>query len=583
MKKMRKLMTVLLTFVMVLGLGVTAGAAETTYTITINSEREGHTYEAYQIFKGDLAGNVLSNIEWGDGISATAQLLDDLKADKTFGEGTDNIFNEITDFNDAAAIAEKLNNETDDSAKAQAFAKIVGKYLATIPSGTSTENKDEDNAGKTKNYTISGLEAGYYLVKDKDGNIPEQDAYTRFILQVVGDTSVKPKSDIPTIDKVIVDDAKEMETNEASIGDTVTYKLTSKVPDMTGYEKYYFIIHDTLSKGLTYDASKAQLTVKIGDDVLDATDDYTATATPVTDKDGNETGGTELKIVFKNFIQYKDNTVDKRDIVVTYNAILNEEANIGTANPNTVKLEYSNDPNFTYKGEDEPNPDEPDDNEPTGKTPEQVVETFTTGLTITKVGEDGKTPLAGAEFTLEGEGMNIVLVKEEKFTADVDGTWYKLKNGTYTETAPTGNDDKYDSTTIKYKREEVVTAKGIGKKEETVKGIVDNEKGTLTFTGLGAGTYTLTETKTPEGYNTIEPIIFTISFDTENKVFKCEDNANITLNTTNKMFETTIKNLPGSVLPGTGGIGTTIFYIAGTILVLAAAVLLITKRRMAQK
>ena len=102
--------------------------------------------------------------------------------------------------------------------------------------------------------------------------------------------------------------------------------------------------------------------------------------------------------------------------------------------------------------------------------------------------------------------------------------------------------------------------------------------GTVTFKGLGAGEYTITETKTLPGYNTIDPITFTLTFDAGTKTFK-SDNKNVTVGEDNTL-DTSIVNQKGSLLPSTGGIGTTIFYVVGGILVLAAVVLLVTKKRM---
>ena len=149
MKHMKKLTGVLLALVMTLSLATTAFADETTYSITINNSAEGHTYEAYQIFTGDLAEKdgkkVLSNIVWGRGISEAGK----------------------TALGDAAAKAETLKTEAD----AKAFAKEVAPYLTTAAGSANTVTD-----GK---YVISGLAAGYYLVKDKDDSLSgDADAYT---------------------------------------------------------------------------------------------------------------------------------------------------------------------------------------------------------------------------------------------------------------------------------------------------------------------------------------------------------------------------------------------------------------------
>ena len=178
--------------------------------------------------------------------------------------------------------------------------------------------------------------------------------------------------------------------------------------------------------------------------------------------------------------------------------------------------------------------------------------------------------------------MNIVLVTEEVFREAANGengAYYKLKDGTYTKEEPTeATRDKYESTTVKYAKSTVFTLKGTGQTETKVVGTVDSENGKLTFRGLGAGDYTLTESKTPAGYNTIAPIDFTISFDAATKKFTT-NNDTITVGTDNKLAAT-IVNKAGVQLPETGGIGTTIFYTLGAVLVVGAGVLLVTKKRM---
>lgn len=553
MKTVKRALALLLALTMLLAMGAVTVLAANTYTITISGGKvvSGHTYQAYQIFAGDLAQKdnktILSNIKWGNGVDGGA-LLAALKADTTFGSD----FSACTT---AAEVAEKLATYENDAEKTQQFAKLAGANLTATVAGTS--QWDETN----KKYTISGLDAGYYLVKD--ATVPTDDAYTRYILEVVHDVTVNPKTDVPTVDKKIKENNTTTTVNEASIGDTIDYVVTSRVPDMTGYNKYYFVLNDTMSKGLTFNANSVEVT--IGNTKL-GTDAYTVTPTT------NDDGTTTVKIVLNNFIQYKG----QKDavITVTYSATLNENAEVGkNPNVNEVKLTYSNNPNYNYTGGNEPGKDEP-----TGETPESKVETYTTELTITKTDSKGNI-LTGAEFTLTGESVNIVLVSKTEFTEDANGDYWKLKNDTYTKTAPANETkDQYASETTKYTKTTTFEAKGTDKTETTVKGYVDAE-GKITFRGLGAGTYTLTETATPAGYNTIAPITFTITFNKDTKTFS-SNNEQITVDGTTNTFFTTIVNNSGAELPSTGGVGTTIFYVLGGLLVVCAGVLLITKRRM---
>ena len=203
MKKMKKVMALLLSLVMVLAMSIATFASEgstgssTTYIITIDDSRSGHTYEAYQIFAGDLSANedgskILSNIVWGKGVTENGK----------------------TTLGDAAAKAKDLT-----TLNVVAFTKSVAEYL-------DSANKTESTF-KGTNYIISGLAAGYYLVKDKDNSLKnEDDYYTAYIMQVVGNVTATPKGDKPTLDKQI----KHNETNnwevvgDNQIGDTVEFR-----------------------------------------------------------------------------------------------------------------------------------------------------------------------------------------------------------------------------------------------------------------------------------------------------------------------------------------------------------------------
>ena len=148
--------------------------AATTYSITIDNAIEGHRYEAYQIFAGELStdGLSLSNIVWGSGVSEDGK----------------------NHFNDAKTKAETLKNEAD----AKVFAKEVSEYLTT-PAGRA-------NTVTNGKYVINNLTSGYYLIKDQDNSLNDKnDTYTSYILKVVKDISVKPKSDKPSSEKKVKD------------------------------------------------------------------------------------------------------------------------------------------------------------------------------------------------------------------------------------------------------------------------------------------------------------------------------------------------------------------------------------------
>lgn len=507
--------------------------------LTIPALAASHTYEIYQIFTGDVSGKTLSNVEWGENGTGTKgkSVADDvLNALAAVANGTD---------------AEKL-------AVIKNYVKLDSTAFRTVPKDVTDVNAE---------ISVDEIPAGYYLIKDKDNTQNgEGGFYTLYVVEVTdGTLSFKPKGDVPTVDKEILEKGKndtttEVKHNSASIGDTVNYEITGTMPsNIDAYQTYYYQFTDTLSKGLTFD-----------DDVTVTIDSTPVTTGFTVSHTTNETTGvTAIRITFANLKGISGVAITTNTkVVVTYSATLNENAVIaGNGNTNDVKLIYSNDPNHSGTGE----------NNPKGETPKDEVVTYTTELTITKHDGDGNI-LPGAAFTLSGKGVNIVLVTEEVFTQDDTGAYYKLNDGTYTKEKPTeATQDKYEDPTVKYAKSTVFTLKGAGQTETKVVGTVDSETGKLTFRGLGAGDYTLTESKTPAGYNTITPINFTITFNTDTKEF--ESTAPIQVESDNTL-STTIVNKAGVQLPETGGIGTTIFYTLGAVLVVGAGVLLVTKKRM---
>ena len=511
MKHIKKLASLLLVLVMVFALATTAFAEETTYSITINNSTAGHTYEAYQIFTGDLATNeagnkVLSNIVWGSGVSEAGQ----------------------TALGDAAAKAETLKTEAD----AKAFAKAVAPYLTTAAGSANTVTD-----GK---YVISGLAAGYYLVKDQDGSLTgDNDSYTEYIIQVVGNVTATPKSDVPEVQKKVKDINDSTDTTKTDWQDSADYDIDDSIPfqlkatladNVSSYTTYKVVFHDTLSKGLTYNND-----AKVYIDGTE-TNGFAVTATVNAD-------GTTLTVSCDDVKAL--NAVNSSAITVEYTAKLNENAVLGSAgNPNKVYLEYSNNPNKSESGE----------NHETGKTPEDTVIVFTYQTIINKVDSENK-PLTGAAFKLEK------LIKGKDGAAD---TWTTVKEFT-----------------------------------------VDETTTSFTFSGLDDGQYKLTETKTPVGYNTIDPIYFVIEATHDetadaptlktlnayltdangNKQTEMKDGESVnidlgTVDLTAGSITTTVVNKSGSKLPSTGGIGTTIFYVLGGVLVLVAVVLLVTNKRM---
>ena len=376
MKNLRKIAGVLLALVMVFALAAPVFAAETeTYSITINNSATGHTYEAYQIFAGDLSGSTLSNVVWGDSVTSHS--------------------------GDATAIVEKM-----DTAYTGEDKITVDALLAMITLGEEVASTSTQTNGK---YVIDGLEPGYYLVKDAYGSLDgKDDAYTQYIVKVVKDVEAAPKGNVPQVEKKVQDinDSKDdaysnwQDSADHDIGDSVPFQLTATLANnVEAYRTYKIVFHDTLSAGLTYDDESVNVYLGTGENRKDVTSYFTPNYNAETGK---------LTISCNNVKEFGATNSSK--IVVEYTATLNVNANIGaTGNPNVVYLEYSNNPNWDANGDGKPDepgtpgtPGEPGDEtpeEPTGKTPEDKVIVFTFKVVVDKVDENNNA-LAGAGFTL---------------------------------------------------------------------------------------------------------------------------------------------------------------------------------------
>ena len=190
----------------------TAMAAEGTHTVTISPAKSGHTYEAYQIFTGNLgADGSLGNVVWGSGIDQS----------KLAAEGTDALIKD----KDAATVSQNLAAKSSDSTDAKAYATAFSGVLST----THTDSSDFVSTG-VGSYTISGLSDGYYLIQDKAGTLNEKnDAYTSFILKIIGaDVTVAPKSTQPTVDKKIQDETGDAEAGATEgWGNTADHDISS--------------------------------------------------------------------------------------------------------------------------------------------------------------------------------------------------------------------------------------------------------------------------------------------------------------------------------------------------------------------
>ena len=527
MKTTKKLVSLLLAMVMVLALAVSASAA----TVTNSTN---HSYDAYQIFSGtqETDNPAMGDVKWGTGINGAA-FLTALKDDSRFVKNGANIFASCTS---AANVAAVLGGYTDKSDVAQAFANVAAQHLTEIKTAIASDANSVD------------LPAGYYLLVDTTDVSGGSDARNTALLQVTnkGDITIEKKYDVPSVDKSVTDtDRNKGEAADYSIGSDVPFTLTGTLPsNYDDYETYFYQFNDTLSSGLDYN-DDAKVYVVNGDTKTDVTSSFRITKG--TDNENNPT----LTITCQDLKAISGVTITKDSkIVVEYTAKLTAGAEIGTpGNSNKVSVTYSNDPNHSGSGTPS-----------TGTTPEDEVLVFTYELDVTKV--DGQNPskkLKDAEFVLmDSTKTKVAQIKNGKVVGWVD-----------------------DSTITK-------NADGTYPADYTLKSA--ESTGLVVIAGLDAGTYYLKETKAPSGYNKLDneiKIVISATLDkSENNpaltalTISVNDGEHANGNLETGIVATDVQNNQGATLPETGGMGTTLFYIVGGILVLAAVVLFVTKRRM---
>ena len=568
MKKARKLTAVLLSLVMLLALVVPASAAEN-YSITIHNDKTGHTYEAYQIFAGTVSsdaatdgeaeGPMLGDITWGSGVDGAA-LLAALKAANAGKYGA---------CTTAADVAKALGTENATAADAAAFADIAAQHLTATVAGTA-------DAPEGGNYVIEGLPAGYYLVKDslqEDDNQTGQ-VLSDYIVQVLGNVTMDPKdSDIPTLEKKVAEEGKGNEGKynqdggygtyyndvaDWNIGDRVPFKLIGSIPDMDAYDTYQYIFHDTISAGLRLDIDsfdvyvaqeKNQDPVALGWKEIPAAN-YELTQTA---------DGFTLKIDNLKEFPYVDEE-GRNYILVFYDAVLNENAEIGLpGNENSAYLEFSNNPN----------------GDGAGRTEDDKVIVFTYELDGTKVDGETQAALQNAQFVLlNGAKSEAAMVVDGKVTG-----WVKVDTD-----AAAGDVEMpgtYEEWVERYGDQNVI--------------LTSDENGLFNIAGLDDGTYFLREIQAPNGYNLLENDVKLVITATTANGQDWNGNAADALrgltiavndgepqpgNTETGIVEVTVENNRGATLPETGGMGTTLFYIIGGLLVVGAGILLVVRIRM---
>ena len=384
---------------------------------------------------------------------------------------------------------------------------VVRPMLTYVGGGVAHDFEVLTNAAGVA--TFAGMPLGYYLI------VGEGIAFLTNNLEA-REVKVSEKKDVPTLEKEIVGGETKI-VGTKNIGDTVDYKLTLSVPDYSSFDTFEFIIRDTMSAGLTFNND---ISVKINN--LDVST-YTLSPSPAP---------YTFVLTFNDIMQY---TIGD-EIIITYSAVLNENAKVGIPETNAAYLLYSNNPFGDDKGETVP----------------VITEVFTFELEVYKYTGDDENgremPLPGAKFELAVDSATGDLVSVVLDDVNVGpGNYRVAKEG-----------------------------------ETGFNTMISPADGFIRIRGLDEGTYFLIETEAPSGYNAIAPIKIVIThIGNGNASIAIDDGAAV--NGTLGVVEIKVENNQGMLFPGTGGIGQTIFIIAGLTLMAGAMILLFTRKKAKSK
>lgn len=549
MKRFKRLLALTVALVMMLAMSITALAA----TITVENAVKGETYTAYKIF--DVTTSVSGEgktyaytmaAKIGTVDNPWVSIVRGYTVEKSDAKGNNSeqklaVFDLNQDTSGTNQYVVTINTYENKEGKiislfeSEADAAGFAQHLAThIPESGLIENTDyfkvtAGSTGEDGKVTVSfeneNLSAGYYFVTTSLGTLCVLDTSA-------DDVVIGEKNSVPILEKkILVETVNGSDVNSAlvddttaSIGDTIIYQIT--ITDGKGTDKA-ITVHDVMEPGLTLkknnedDLAKA-FTIKAykADDQEITMDSECSWSVSPGNKDNEGAASCTFEIIFND--KYISALGENDKIVITYSAKLNANAEIASdTNDNTAWLVYS----------------------------QQISEKDTVTVTtyevdMVKTGEKNDTSgsypvLGGAKFKLYDSATGGTEITLKKVTDTTNGDYY----------CPVFGDEKAS----------------------------EIELGEATIRGLGNGTYYLEETVAPAGYNGL----------TERKMFTI-NGANLTNTKANNNIYSRadndtglqIINKAGSLLPSTGGMGTTIFYVIGGILVIGAGVLLITKRRM---
>jgi len=504
----------------------TANAAGGNATLTVSTKDAkfaGKTVNAYKMFSATVSS---------DGGAVSHTLTDGWKP--FFMSSTLDGLTGVTDANVNDKANEYVSKLTGKEKDLSAFAAKASNWAQTnniTADATATVSKNAATDGKYT-ATFTNLDYGYYVVAVPGATVADTNSQYAALVRVHSTkVDAEIKGALPTVDKKVQVNGTGKDATDAKIGDTLTFTLTSTIPDMSAYNTYTFNFKDTLSKSLTF----GQVTsVKVGDTTLTKDTDYTVTTAPA------DSGKTLLTVAMKDFKTKQQANAGKK-ITVTYTATLNKDAVVGGAgNVNSATIQYSNNPSTNGTGESEPS----------------KVRVFTYGFTVDKYTgknyDDTATRLAGAEFTLAHKGGTAISFVKVADSATQNAVYRVAKA------------DEAGATTT----------------------ITTPANGKVDFRGLENGEYTLTETKAPAGYNKLASAIG-VKVDGQNNgtdtthatvVIKYDNNNGSVYDQTASNGVIPVQNKPGVVLPGTGGMGTIAFTVIG-VLVIALGVAWTLKRK----
>ncbi len=542
----------------------------------VNDANKDNTFKAYQIFKAKVVdekdkGKVASDIEWAND-DIDSKVITAIKGSTQYQKLVDKGLAEaLADDAAAPVVAEWLSvNVTDTNASSASSSEgtrvAPGDVLYAIAAAVTDETPagnaiPVDTSWTRPNITSDGRYGdGYYLFVSDSLKADKPNTGTSPIFAIVGGDPVvvTEKTSIPTVDKQILKDSTNKTADPASndwanygdsqIGQDIDYKLTGTVADnIASYTKYTYEFQDTLSRGLVVNKKEADNTSPEDLHVYivntntntktEVKEGFKATVTPAADTQKNSE---LLKVSFEDLKAVKDANgtiaVDKDSkVVVTYKARLTSDVSYEVdGNRNTVKLVYSNNPM----------------GEGAGTSTEKTVADYAFALDVTKVAQDDPTKKLEAGFkvqVLENADNNLV------------GKWLSADGSLVNEAS--AHEFKTDKTT-----------------------------GEVKIPGLDAGTYQITETTTPAGYNTIAPftIIVAPNYDSNGKLAGLQatvkDSGMVKADkATAATIPVTIQNKKGSGLPLTGLNGVTFTWIAGGAVLCIGVAHLIRSRKQAEE